>query len=155
LSEPDLKSLIIGVGNLYRNDDAVGILIVRKLNDMASDRVSIIEQSGEGTSLMNAWKGYDRVCIVDAVSSGSPVGSIHCMDASREPVPSKFFSCSTHNFGVAESIELARTLGQLPRQLLLYGVEGGNFQHGENLSAEVEQAMESVVGEISQYVLST
>jgi hydrogenase maturation protease len=152
LNNPDNTSLIIGVGNLYRSDDAVGILIARKLQDMVPDRVSIKELSGEGTSLMDSWQGHDRVYVVDAVSSGSSPGSIHRMDASREPIPSKFFSCSTHDFGVAEAIEMARTLGQLPKQLLLFGIEGENFQPGEKLSAEVEQAMELVADEVLQLV---
>lgn len=99
---------------------------------------------------MDSWKEHDRVCVVDAVSSGASPGSIHRMDASKEPIPSKFFSCSTHDFGVAEAIELARTLGQLPRQLKLFGIEGNNFQPGEILSAEVERAIKLVVDEIMQ-----
>ncbi len=154
MSEPESTFLIIGVGNLYRSDDAVGILIARKLKGMVLDRVSVKEQSGEGTSLMEAWKGFGRVLIVDAASSGASPGSVHCLDASREPIPSKFFSCSTHNFGVAEAIELARTLNQLPGHLQLFGIEGKNFQPGEMLSAEVEQAMELVVGEILQTISS-
>jgi len=74
------------------------------------------------------------------------------MDASREPIPSKFFSCSTHDFGVAEAIEMARALGQLPRQLQLFGVEGKNFQPGEILSSEIEQAIELVADEVFQHV---
>lgn len=146
----DNTSLIIGVGNLYRSDDAVGVLIARKLKDRVPDRISIKERSGEGTSLMDSWKEHDRVCVVDAVSSGASPGSIHRMNASKEPIPSKFFSCSTHDFGVAEAIELARTLGQLPKQLQLFGVEGKNFQPGEMLSSEVERAMALVVDEILQ-----
>jgi len=101
---------------------------------------------------MDSWQGHDRVYVVDAVSSGASPGSIYRMDASREPIPSKFFSCSTHDFGVAEAIEMARTLGQLPMQLQLFGIEGGNFQPGEKLSAEVEQAMELVADEIIELV---
>jgi hydrogenase maturation protease len=148
------KTLVIGVGNLYRSDDAVGILIARKLKLRASDRVSVQEQSGEGVSLMDTWKDYETVWLVDAVSSGKPAGSIHRLDASKQSIPSRFFSCSTHNFGVAEAIELARTLDQLPRQLNLYGIEGKNFQPGELLSAEVERAMEAVTLEISQHFSS-
>ncbi|MBC8288254.1 MAG: hydrogenase maturation protease [Nitrospinae bacterium] len=147
--------LIIGIGNLYRCDDAVGILIARKLKDIESDRIKVLEQSGEGTSLMEAWKGYDHVWIIDAVSSGALLGSIHRLDASKESIPSKYFSCSSHNFGVAEAIELARTLGQLPEQLQLYGVEGKNFQPGEILSPEVEQAMELITGEMMQQLSSS
>lgn len=147
--------LIIGIGNLYRCDDAVGILIARKLKDIESDRIKVLEQSGEGTSLMEAWKGYDHVWIIDAVSSGTLLGSIHRLDASKESIPSKYFSCSSHNFGVAEAIELARTLDQLPEHLQLYGVEGKNFQPGEILSPEVEQAMELVTSEMMQQFSSS
>jgi len=115
--------------------------------------MSVQEQSGEGTSLMEAWgKSHDRVLIVDAVSSGGVPGSIHRLDASKQVIPAKYFSCSTHNFGVAEAIELARTLNQLPKDLRLYGIEGKNFHPGETLSAEVEQAMASVVDEILQTI---
>jgi hydrogenase maturation protease len=155
LNNPDNTPLIIGVGNLYRSDDAVGILIARKLQNMVPDRVSVKEQTGEGTSLMDSWQEHDHVYVVDAVSSGASPGSIHCMDASREPIPSNFFSCSTHDFGVAEAIEMARTLGQLPRQLKLFGIEGKNFQPGEILSAEVEQAMGLVADEVLQHVSTT
>lgn len=152
MNAPRPENLIIGVGNLYRNDDAVGILVARRIDAIKGYGVDVIEQSGEGTSLMDAWTGIDRVCIVDAVSSGATPGSIHRLDASKESIPSKYFSCSSHNFGVAEAIELARTLGQLPQHLLLFGIEGKNFQPGETLSPEVEQAVERVINKIMQQV---
>ncbi|MBC8284380.1 MAG: hydrogenase maturation protease [Nitrospinae bacterium] len=144
----------MGVGILYRCDDAVGILIARNLDGRKTALMSVKEQSGEGTSLMEAWKDYNQVLIVDAVSSGSPPGSIHRLDASKT-IPSKFFSCSTHNFGVAEAIELARTLNQLPEHLRLYGIEGRSFEHGEILSPELESVVEEVADEIFQYIAST
>jgi hydrogenase maturation protease len=150
LSAPDKTFLVIGVGNLYRCDDAVGIHIARDLGKRKAEHMIVKEQSGEGTSLMEAWKDYSRVLIVDAVSSGSPPGSIHRLDAS-ETIPSKFFSCSTHNFGVAEAIELARTLNQLPEHLQLYGIEGKDFEPGEILSAEVASVVEEVANEIFNY----
>lgn len=118
--------------------------------------MSVQEQSGEGTSLMETWKGFDQVLIADAVSSGASAGTIHRLNATKETIPSKFFSCSTHNFGVAEAIELARTLNQLPKHLQLFGIEGSHFQPGEMLSPEVEQALETVADEILQHIsLST
>jgi hydrogenase maturation protease len=153
LNAPENTFLIIGVGNLFRCDDAVGIHIARNLDSRKTEHMSVKEQSGEGTSLMEAWKDYSRVLIVDAVSSGSLSGSIHRLDASKT-IPSKFFSCSTHNFGVAEAIELARTLNQLPEHLRLYGIEGKNFEPGELLSPEVESVVEEVTNEIFKYITS-
>ncbi len=154
VSENTPSILIIGIGNLYRCDDAMGILVARKLKRLKSDRLRVMEQNGEGTVLMEAWKGFNNVLIIDAVSSGAIPGSIHRLDATKESIPSKYFSCSSHNFGVGEAIELARALDQLPEQLKLYGIEGKNFEPGEVLSPGVESTMELIVEEISQFVSS-
>jgi len=103
---------------------------------------------------MEAWQNFNRVIIVDAVSSGASPGTLHCLDASTDSIPSGFFSCSSHNFSVAEAIELARTLNQLPESLKLYGIEGKNFQHGETLTPELKGMIESVSNMIFQSVSS-
>ncbi len=103
---------------------------------------------------MEAWEGFDSVIIVDAVSSGASPGSLHCLDASKDTISSKFFSCSSHNFGVAEAIELARAINQLPKSLRLYGIEGKNFEHGEALTPEVEKLIEPVANKIFQDISS-
>jgi hydrogenase maturation protease len=58
------------------------------------------------------------------------------------------FNTSTHNMSVAEAIEMARNLDQLPEQLLVYGIEGKNFQFGETLSPYMNGVIEDVVRHI-------
>ncbi len=136
--------LIIGIGNEYRGDDAAGLIVARRLKERLADSVAILEQSGDGAALMEAWRGAERVIIVDAVMSGAAPGTIRRFDASAQPVPTSPFRCSTHAFGVAEAIELARALARLPRSLVVYGIEGKNFAAGAGLSAEVEKAASEV-----------
>ena len=112
--------LIIGIGNPYRGDDAVGLRIAQDIKKKSPDHVNVIEQSGEGISLMDSWKDSDAVILIDAVYSGAKPGTIHRFDAHTQPIPSKFFHYSTHAFGVAEAIELARALKQLPPHLIVY-----------------------------------
>jgi hydrogenase maturation protease len=65
------------------------------------------------------------------------------------------FSCvSTHVFGVAEAIELARALRQLPPVLVVYGVEGATFEMGAGLSAAVAAVVPQVVAQVRQEVLA-
>jgi hydrogenase maturation protease len=134
------KTLLIGVGNVYRSDDGVGIDVVRRIGKQAPAGVSILEASGEGAALLDAWAEAAAVILVDAVQSGAPPGTIHRLDALKEPIPSRFFHYSTHSFSVAEAVELARALNQLPPRLIVFGIEGKNFAAGESLSAEVEEA---------------
>ena len=137
-----MNALIIGLGNDYRSDDAVGRVVARKLGAESLDGVRILEESGEGAALMDAWRGADFVILIDAVHSGGKPGTIYRIDAHAEEIPRSFFHYSTHAFSVAEAVELARALGQLPPRLVIYGIEGKNFESGISLSPEIETAAE-------------
>lgn len=144
------KLLVIGVGNGYRGDDAAGIAAVRKIGEKALPSVEVLEENGEGTALMASWKDAERVILIDAVRSSAEPGTIHRFEAHARPIPARFFHYSTHAFGVAEAVELGRVLGQLPSRLILYGIEGKNFEAGTALSPEVQEAVERVTDRILQ-----
>ena len=94
--------VIIGVGNEYRSDDGAGIAVARRLRALFSTGVTVREESGEGAALIQAWQGAAWMMLVDAVRSGAPPGTIHRIDAQAAPMPTGFFSYSTHAFSVAE-----------------------------------------------------
>lgn len=137
--------LVVGVGNQFRSDDAVGLEVAREVASLNMPSVEVIEHSGEGTSLMEVWKGFQNVIIVDAVLSGAKPGTIHTFDARQEKIPTDFFHYSSHAFGVAEAIELARTLNNLPQQLIIFGIEGVNFDFGTSVSPKIQEAIPRLV----------
>jgi len=138
-------TLIIGLGNEYRRDDAVGLVVARRVREAAPESVRVLEESGEGAGLMESWQDADAVILIDAVHSGAKPGTLHRLDAHAQPIAKKFFRFSTHAFGLAEAVELARALGRLPPQLIVYGVEGKSFEAGVGLSPEVAAAAQGVV----------
>jgi hydrogenase maturation protease len=140
--------MIIGIGNEYRSDDGAGLLVARRLREILSAPVKIIEQSGEGAALVEAWKDLQNVILIDAVHSGAEPGTIFRFEAHQQAIPAQFFHYSTHAFSVAEAIELARALNQLPASLIVYGIEGKNFTAGIGLSPEVEKVVSEVVARI-------
>jgi hydrogenase maturation protease len=144
--------VVIGVGNEYRSDDGAGIAVARRLRALFPADVTILEESGEGTALMETWQGAAWVTLVDAVRSGASPGTIHRLDARAAPLPMGFFHYSTHAFSVAEAVELARSLDQLPAHLVVYGIEGANFAAGTELSPAIEQAVEVVVERLAEEV---
>jgi len=74
MAQISTQCLVIGIGNEFRNDDGLGILIAREIRRRNLESVFVLEQSGEGTALMEAWEGPDRVIIVDAIVSGKAPG---------------------------------------------------------------------------------
>jgi hydrogenase maturation protease len=116
------------------------------------DGVDLLEREGEPTALIDAWEGADSLWLVDAISSGAEAGSVHRLDASDRELPAGLFSTSTHHVGLAEAVELARALGRLPRQVVVYGVEGGSFAVGEELTPAVAHAVDQVANAVREEV---
>ena len=144
-----MSTLIIGCGNTDRGDDAAGLLAARRLREMG---VEAQEQSGEALALIESWEDARRdlsVILIDAVVTGSPPGTITVWDARTAPVAGDYFRCSTHAFGVAGAIELARMLDLLPPSLLIYGIEAARFEIGSEPSPEVLRAVEEVAAGIA------
>lgn len=138
---------IIGIGNAYRGDDGVGPIVTHYLRTYL-EHATIYEASGEGAELMELWKGVETVFLIDAVASGGEPGTIYRFEAHAAPLPAQFFHYSTHQFSVAEAIELARVFGELPSRLIIYGIEGNTFDFGAPLSVAVEQSAHQVVERI-------
>jgi len=157
--ENNFRILVVGIGNEFRGDDGVGLYIARKLKEKKLPNVEVVERSGEGTELIDCWKEFAKVILVDAFccSNTSP-GTIYRCDAQMELLPKHFLPYSTHAFGVVEAIELAKTMNQLP-PLVIYGVVGKNFGTGIGLSSEVKKASQVVVEriflELERLLLST
>jgi hydrogenase maturation protease len=139
------RILVIGVGNEYRSDDAAGLVVARRLRQLSLGNVTVIEASGEGTDLMESWKGADTVIIVDAASSGAKPGTIHRIDARAQRIPRGLLRYSTHAFSVGEAVELARAMNRLPPRMVVYGVEGERFDEGTVLSRAVQGSVGTVV----------
>jgi hydrogenase maturation protease len=148
------RVVVIGVGNLYRRDDAAGLVVARRLRQIAPAHVTVLEHEGEPTALLEAWKDADAVFLIDAVFSGGEPGTVHRLDAQAARIPQELFRHSTHAVSVAEAIELARTLRELPPKLVVYGIEGKDFGAGLGLSPEVEGRVDELVERVLRELAS-
>jgi hydrogenase maturation protease len=146
--------LLIGVGHDGRCDDAAGVRAARLVRALLWPRARVIECAGGATALLEAWQGEPEVVVVDAMCSGSPIGTVRRMDASREPLNAELFRGSTHGLGLAEAVELARSLGRLPSSLVVFGIEGIDFGIGTRLSFPVECAVREAALLISEELLA-
>jgi hydrogenase maturation protease len=149
-----MRRLVIGVGNPDAADDGAGIAVARLLqrrNDCA--HLATYVCTGEATSLMDAWTGFDDVVIVDACHGAGEPGSVHTFspdDLGRYTAVEVRRYGSTHGLGVAAALELARALGTLPSRLVIKAIEGRHFTDGKALSREVDHAVHEVVALLVQ-----
>jgi len=139
---PNPRLKVIGVGNEWRGDDAVGLLVARRLKADQLPQVQIAECRATVTAVQEAWKDAAGVIVVDAVVSGGPPGAIYRFDAHGAGVPVRLSrSLSSHGWGVAEALALGNVFQELPPWLIIYGIEGKNFGPGQEVSPEVAAAI--------------
>ena len=149
------KITIIGIGQSFRGDDAVGLEAVRRWREEFNETASRPEVQVEvcelpGLGLLDLFEGADSVLLVDAVQSGAKVGTIHRIGP-EELVAFSADSTSAHGWGVAETLGLARQLGLTLPPIHLIGVEAGQMDLGAGLSPEVEAALPVVCAWIEDF----
>jgi hydrogenase maturation protease len=141
--------LVIGVGNPDRGDDGIGPLVIRHLAGRVPDDVALMHLSGDILALIDDWAGRAAVILIDAAAPGSSPGAIHRIDLRHDALPTELSLSSTHGFGVAEAVALARALGTLPEQLIVYAIEGANFAPGAPLTQAVAASADTVAARIA------
>jgi len=134
------KVLVIALGNEDRGDDAVGAVIAEELCGRLPADVRVIARRADVLCLIDDWAGIDALVCVDAAAPlGSP-GRIHRINLHAGALPIEISLTSSHAFGLAETIELARALRLAPREIIIYAVEGGSFECGAALTPAVATA---------------
>ena len=88
--------LLIGVGHEGRCDDAAGVRAARLVRALLWPRARVVECAGGATALLDAWQGEPVVVVVDAMSSGSPAGTVQRLDAARDPLRADLFRGASH-----------------------------------------------------------
>jgi len=149
-SGPDTSAddgIVIGVGHADRQDDGVGPYVARGL---CRRGLPAVVHEGEGTGLLDLWDSR-RACIVfDAVADTAAPGTVRVFTDFDDPGFARAaFVHSTHRLGVPEAVALGRTLGRLPRRLVVIGITGAAFGFGSRLSAPVAVTAEHLISRLA------
>lgn len=141
------ETLVIGIGNEWRGDDGVGPYIAKIIWEQHWPNTRVIANVADGLDLLDTWRDADTVYVIDALRGCGDAGSVIRVDALSEALPTEA-GYSSHTFGLAEAIELGRTLNALPKQLIVIGIEGHDFAMGNGLTAAVENAAQQIIAQL-------
>ncbi len=144
------KVIIIGLGNLLRQDEGFGIWAAQRLvNDKLPPGIEIIDGGTGGPNLLPYFERAAKLILVDAIEAGSAPGTIFRLNLSPKddgcysPLSRQPFSL--HQWRLLEVVELAQLLG-LRAEALLLGVQPKLLGWGVGLSPELEVCVPEVAG---------
>jgi len=143
-AEVRAKVLIAAVGNPDRGDDGVGPLVAQTLSGKLPVEAKLVVRSGDLMSLIEDWAVFDAVICVDAAAPRGAPGRVHRIDLAEEKLPPELSFTSSHAFGLAEAIELARVLELAPKRIIVYAIEGACFDAGAPFTPAVLSAAADV-----------
>lgn len=154
------KIKIIGIGQSFRGDDAIGVEVVdgfRKLfvDLIEKNNICVEINNLPGLELINLVVGFDSVIFVDAVQTGlKPVGTIYKL---KEKQLASFVSGakSAHGMGVAESLALGRKLqpDEMPQSIRILGIEANQFEMGEGISLAIDEKIPEILEVLKEMVV--
>jgi len=149
------RVLILGVGSTFGADQlgwhAVDGLAQGGMAEQFPPLAIEFRQSDRpGSALLNLLQGYGCAIVIDAMRAAVAPGTIRRFTPAQLSAETGLIS--SHGFGVAEALALGRVLGQLPEQLIVYGIEIGTDLANHNLpDGALERLRECVVTDLTNW----
>lgn len=145
--------LVVGIGSPH-GDDRAGWETVRSLAQLLGETTErMIRTAASPADLLDWLVGVRQLHVCDACRTRSPMGTVHrWIWAAETGVRESIGQChsSSHQIGVAAALELAETLGILPPEVIVWGIEGQEFGAERPVAREVLAAAQSAAARIAR-----
>ncbi len=144
-----MNVLVLGIGNVLMMDDSIGVRVIEELEKRYCfpQGVELLDGGTSGIELLSYIGDRDHLIIIDALKSGLPPGTV--VKVEGEDVPARFMTrISPHQLGLSDVLAAATISGQLPGNLVLFGVEPKTVRLGLGLSNEVRASLDKLVSTV-------
>jgi hydrogenase maturation protease len=145
---------VIACGNPTRSDDGAGAEVLRRLAASGLDadpaRVALLDAGTDGVAVMFAARGYRRLIVIDASSSGSAPGAVFEIPGD-ELVDNPAHPVASHDFRWEDAIAAGRRIfgNEFPADVTVFLIEAQSLDFGIGLTPIVQAAAAKVAKRIA------
>ncbi len=143
-----MRTLVLGLGNLVHADDGAGIHAVQRMqkDPRVPPDVVLIDGGTQGLSLLPHISGFDRLLVIDAVDAGEPPGTLLRLEGrALADMPGR---SSVHQLGFSDLMVAMKLLGDLPAEVIVFGVQPMSTEWSVELSPPVEKAIGPLIDSV-------
>ncbi|KPK00512.1 MAG: hypothetical protein AMJ60_00990 [Desulfobacterales bacterium SG8_35] len=141
--------LVLGIGNVLLTDEGIGVRALKELERRYTDpaHVTLLDGGTAGIELRRHIRKRDYLIIIDAMKCGQEPGTVVRVEGND--VPAAFRNrISPHQLGLSDLLAAAMLTDELPKNLVLFGVEPESIDIGLDLSETVEASVEKLTGAV-------
>ncbi len=135
------------------SDDGLGVRVVEELERRYQfpEGVDVLDGGTSGIELLSYIRNKDHLIIIDAVKTGQQPGTVVMVEG--QDVPARFMTrISPHQIGISDLLATATLTGELPKGIVLLGIEPKRVEVGLGLSDEVKagfsKLIDAILGEL-------
>jgi len=141
------SALIVGIGSAH-GDDRVGWLVADQIREFA-DRNHFELRIAKSPADLLDWIQCDQQLVICDACHG--LGQVGDLQKWLWPAPEifKVTMSGTHNLSLPTVLDLAKNLGRLPNEVVIWAIEGAIGQSTAAMSPEVLQAVPKLVSRIT------
>jgi hydrogenase 3 maturation protease len=140
LQQTDKKKLFVGIGNVLKSDDGIGVFISDKIKESASIQRLTVEVSIENYLGKINSLNPDVLILIDCVDFGKTKGYTELLPAEKV----KDFTFNTHNISLKKISELFK----MP--VFILGIQPQNIDFGEEITEIVLNTAQKIINIINQ-----
>jgi len=145
-----LDILVLGIGNALLTDEGIGVRALKELERRYTfpANVELLDGGTSGIELLRHIRKRDYLIIIDAMKCDLKPGTVVRVEG--DEVPAVFRTrISPHQLGLSDLLAAAMLTDELPKNLVLYGVEPESIDIGLDLTDTVEASLEKLIGAIT------
>jgi hydrogenase maturation protease len=146
-----MRTIVIGIGNLLRTDDGVGIHIINRLNK-THPKIETLDAAMGSVEIIEGMRGYERALIIDSIVSGAEPGTIFKVNLTGGEEPPTI--TQSHGTDLPTILRLGRQLypDEMPMQIFLLAIEAEDTTTiSDKPTPKVEKAMGEALKTIIKY----
>ena len=139
--------LILGIGNILMRDDGVGVRAIEALRQVPlPDTVELLDGGTFGADLLDEIANRRKLIVLDAMGTDAAPGAV--LRLSGADLWQEQEALSLHEFGLVETLKMARQLGCAPAEVVVFGVQPQEIALSLELSPAVAAAIPRLVEQI-------
>jgi hydrogenase maturation protease len=137
--------LVLGIGNILLHDEGVGVYVVEQIQKVGvPDYVELLDGGTAGADLLDHICDRQKVIVVDAVDTDIEPGTI-LRFTPDDLASNRGQSISLHDFGIAETLAMARQLNCSPLEVIIIGIKPKDVSPGLGLTEKIAGAVPRVI----------
>jgi hydrogenase maturation protease len=139
--------LVAGIGSVLMGDEGVGVFVLRRLlaerggigpigpiRPILPSGIDFVELGTGGIALVHQLAGRRKAVIIDCAKMGEEPGTIRRFTPEEIRSRKVVTGGSLHEGDVLGIIDLAKSLGQAPPEIVIFGIEPERIDPGAGLS---------------------